>query len=76
MKGSRPPPYSSFSLTMTDQDHAVMVRGYTPCEASMAHVLYLPTMVCRLRDSVQGLIYIGFFASGGGGGGGGIIYHQ
>ena len=56
VKGFRPPPCSGFSLTMTDEDRAMMVRGYTPCRTSTAHVLHLPTMVSHLRDSIQGLI--------------------
>ena len=56
VKGSRPPPCSGFSLTMTDEDRAMMVRGYTPCRTFTAHVLHLPTMVSHLRDSIQGLI--------------------
>ena len=44
--GSRPPPCSGFSLTMTDEDQAVMFGGYiTSGKSSEAHVLHLPTMV-------------------------------
>ena len=47
MKGSRPPPCSSFSLTMADKDHAVMFGGGSNpfIKSSMAHILHLPTMV-------------------------------
>ena len=44
--GSRPPPYFGFSLTMTDEDQAVMFGGYNPSgKSSEARVLHLPTMV-------------------------------
>ena len=44
--GSRPPPCAGFSLTMTDEDQAVMFGGCTPSgEFSEARVLHLPTMV-------------------------------
>ena len=46
IKGSRPPPCSSFSLTMTDEDQAVMFGGNTPSgESSEAYFLQLLTMV-------------------------------
>ena len=46
MNGSRPPPCSSFSLTVTDEDEFLMFGGITPSDKSFeAHVLYLPTMV-------------------------------
>ena len=46
MKGSRPPPCSGFSLTVTGEDQAVMFGGGTPPgESSEAHILHLPTMV-------------------------------
>ena len=47
MKGSRPPPCSSFSLTMTDEDQAVMFGGLTSSFRSFseARILHLPTMV-------------------------------
>ena len=49
MKGSRPPPCAGFSLTMTDEDQAVMFGGHTPSgESSEARVLHLPTMVSQL----------------------------
>ena len=49
VKGSRPPPSDSFSLTMTDEDRAVMFGGSTPPGVtSEAHVLQLPTMVSHL----------------------------
>ena len=48
--GSRPPPCSDFSLTMTDEDQAVMFGEYTPSSgrSSEARVLHLPTMVSHL----------------------------
>ena len=49
MKGSRPPPCSSFSLTMTDEDCAVMFGGKTPSGwTSKAWALHLPTVVSHL----------------------------
>ena len=49
VKGSRPPPHCSFSLTMTDEDQAVMFGGHTPSGiTSEARVLHLPTMVSHL----------------------------
>ena len=47
MKGSRPPPCSSFSLTMADKDQAVMFGGGSSSlmKSSIAHILHLPTMV-------------------------------
>ena len=46
MKGSRPPPCSNFTLTVTDEDQAVMFGGYTLSgESSEAYILHLPTMV-------------------------------
>ena len=49
MKGSRPPPCVSFSLTVTDVDQAVMFGGCTPSgESSEAYILHLPTMVSYL----------------------------
>ena len=49
MKGTRHPPCDSFSLTMTDEDEAVMYGGYTPTgKSSEAHFLHLPTMVSLL----------------------------
>ena len=48
--GSRPPPCSSFSLTRTDKDQAVMFGGFTLTgESSEARVLHLPTMVSHLH---------------------------
>ena len=49
MKGSRPPP-SHFSLTMIDEEHAVMFGGYSPGSGWSAdvYVLHLPTMVSGL----------------------------
>ena len=47
--GSRPPPCFRFSLTMTDEDQAVMFGGSTPSGiSSEARVLHLPTMVSHL----------------------------
>ena len=44
--GSRPPPCPGFSLTMTDEDQAVMFGGNSPSDlSSEARVLHLPTMV-------------------------------
>ena len=44
--GSRPPPCSGFSLTMTDEEQAVMSGGRTPSgKSSEARDLHLPTMV-------------------------------
>ena len=47
MKGSRPPPCAYFSLTMIDEEHAVMFGGLTGCSADV-YVLHLPTMVSGL----------------------------
>ena len=45
MKGSRPP-CEAFSLTVTDEDQAVMFGGITSSDwSSEAYVLHLPTMV-------------------------------
>ena len=47
--GSRPPPCSHFSLTMTDEDQAVMFGGNSSSDwSSEARVLHLPTMVSHL----------------------------
>ena len=44
--GSRPPPCSDFSLTMTDEDQTVVLGGFTASGmSSEALVLHLPTMV-------------------------------
>ena len=44
--GSRPPPCCDFSLTMTDEDQAVVLGGFTASGmSSEALVLHLPTMV-------------------------------
>ena len=50
MKGSRPPPCSYFSLTMIDEEQAVMFGGVSPGSVYSAgvYVLYLPTMVSDL----------------------------
>ena len=60
MKGSRPPPCDSFSLTVTDEDQAVMFGGGTLSDKySEAHILHLPTMVsCLLTLLVELLIVI------------------
>ena len=57
MEGSRPPPCSSFSLTMTGEDRAVMFGGLTPSgKTSKAWVLRLSTMVSHPRNCLV-LIY-------------------
>ena len=65
MKGSRPPPCAAFSLTVTDEDQAVMFGGFTPSgESSEAHILHLPTMVSHLCRRVIIIInteYLNFF---------------
>ena len=44
--GSRPPPCSDLSLTMSDEDQTVVLGGYTSSGmSSEALVLHLPTMV-------------------------------
>ena len=49
MKGARPPPCDGFSLTMIDEDQAVMFGGNTSSGMSSdARVLHLPTMVSHL----------------------------
>ena len=49
MKGDRPPPCREFSLTMIDEEQAVMFGGITPSGGSSdARVLHLPTMVSHL----------------------------
>ena len=49
MKGVRSPPCNIFSLTMIDEDQAVMFGGDTLSGmASDARVLHLPTMVSHL----------------------------
>ena len=54
VKGSRPPPSHNFSLTRTDEDHAVMFGGVTPSgSTSMAWALHLPTMVSHLWNVVN-----------------------
>ena len=46
VKGSRPPPCTRFSLTVTNEDQAVMFGGRTSSGlSSKAHILHLPTMV-------------------------------
>ena len=63
MKGSRPPPCAYFSLTMIDEEHAVMFGGWSPgsgCSTDV-YVLHLPTMVSglllRTTSIVPFLIY-------------------
>ena len=47
--GSRPPPCSGFSLTVADEDQAVMFGGNTLSGWSAeALILHLPTMVSHL----------------------------
>ena len=50
MKGSGPPPCSGFSLTMIDEEHAVMFGGFSPASgwSDDVYVLHLPTMVSGL----------------------------
>ena len=53
VNGSRPPPCSNFSLTMTDEEDAVMFGGYFRDSgysgySADAYVLHLPTMVSGL----------------------------
>ena len=60
MKGSIPPPCSGFSLTVTDEDQAVMFGGRTPSgESSEARVLHLPTMVSQFLNTNMAKIYKG-----------------
>ena len=50
VKGSRPLPCSSFSLTKTNEDCAIMFGGSTPSgKSSEAHALHLPTMVSHFQ---------------------------
>ena len=53
MKGSRPPPSAGFSLTMTDEDQAVMFGGRTSSgkKSSEAHILHLPMMVSKFFNT-------------------------
>ena len=44
MKGSRPPPCAYYSLTMIDEEHAVMFDRWS----ADVYVLHLPTMVSGL----------------------------
>jgi len=47
VKGSQPPPCYRFSLTLTDEDKALMFGGFVGWSlTSEAHVLHLSTMVC------------------------------
>ena len=50
VKGSRPPPCCAFSLTMIDEEHAVMFGGFSLALGYSAdvYVLHLPTMVSGL----------------------------
>ena len=50
MKGSRPPHCAYFSLTMIDEEYAVMFGGFSHGSGWSAdvYVLYLPTMVSGL----------------------------
>ena len=47
VKGSKPPPCSCFSLTMIDEEDAVMYGGYSGSSVYSVdvYVLHLPTMV-------------------------------
>ena len=48
MKGARFSPCSGFSLTVTDEDQAVMFGGVTLSgRSSEARMLHLPTMVSQ-----------------------------
>ena len=52
MKGSRPPPSASFSLTVTDEEKVVMLGGHILSgNSSEAHILHLPTMVSQLFNT-------------------------
>ena len=52
MKGSRPPPCVGFSLTVTDEDQAVMFGGRTSLGRSFkACLLHLPTMMSSLFNT-------------------------
>ena len=50
MNGVRPPPCENLSLTMIDEDQAVMFGGTTSpaVRSSDARVLHLPTIVSHL----------------------------
>ena len=66
MKGSRPPPCAYFSLTMIDEEHAVMFGGYSLGSGRSAdvYVLHLPTMVSGLllrTTSVVPVLIYGFY---------------
>ena len=51
MNGSRPPPCTNFSLTVTGEDQAVMFGGHTPSDKSSgAYDIHLPTMVSYFSD--------------------------
>ena len=65
MKGPRPPPCANFSLTMIDEEHAVMFGGYSHglVLSSDVYVLHLPTMVSGLllhTTSVVPVLIYGF----------------
>ena len=48
MDGSRPPPCAYFSVTMIDEESAVMFGGHTSGWSADVYTLYLPTMVSTL----------------------------
>ena len=57
MKGARPPPCEGFSLTMIDEDKAVMFGGPTSSGISSdARILHLPTMV-SISVSLSGITH-------------------
>ena len=63
VKGSRPPPCSRFSLTMIDEEDAVMFGGYSSDSGLSAdvYVLYLPTMVSGLLLHITKIVCISEF---------------
>ena len=54
VKGSQPPPCSSFSLTVIDENQAVMFGGGSSVsiKSSKAYILHLPTMVSHFPAHV------------------------
>ena len=53
VKGSRPPPCRSFSLTMTDEESAMMFGGFTPSgTTSQAWALELSTIVSHYWNTM------------------------
>ena len=62
MKGSRPPPCGWFSLTVTDEDQAVMFGGFTlPDKSSVAYDIHLPTMVSYFLSTSGKVTYSDHF---------------